>query len=324
MQVVMLRNAPILLISDRHCAARRVHPHPLFGPLCVYALPGILFFAALLLLVPALLRLAALAFLPLAFSAIVCSIVDALELPNDATGSCFVQKSCMRPAHSTLSDASSSPPRSGKKSEQTASGTDTVREQLAKEAKRRGLNTVRGQRRAEEAMRRDLSSVRFEANDQIRIVIAVPGLSSADLDVHVIDNVLHVKGESKKGVSTYSVERRIAIPHNADLNTVKATHALGELVVVMQRKVGGRIPLVQRAAAPRAAGGDEAAVHNACSVEPNRDAVSAGLDSHDAEAADDANANMAVTEAPTTEVAAESDDEWESVPNADVDADEGL
>jgi len=81
-------------------------------------------------------------------------------------------------------------------------------------------------------------------DDEIRIVVVVPGIRTSDLDVTVLDDVLHVVGESK----TCRVDRHIALPRNADVETMNATHDLGQVTIVMQRKVSKRIPLVQRGA----------------------------------------------------------------------------
>lgn len=120
----------------------------------------------------------------------------------------------------------------------TKNGSTTVREELAKE-------TAAAARR-----HHDLSSVRVDERsdetEEIQVVVAVPGVRSADLSVSVLDGVLRVTGKTTKGADVFRVDRRIALPRSADVETMRATHADGTVEIVMRRKASIRIPLVQR------------------------------------------------------------------------------
>lgn len=97
--------------------------------------------------------------------------------------------------------------------------------------------------------RLDLSSVQFVAREDedketgalMTLVVAAPGVRAADLTVSAVDRYLHIKGESVKGRETFCVDRRILVPHGADLDTISATHAEGTLTLVIRRKVPKRI-----------------------------------------------------------------------------------
>lgn len=92
-------------------------------------------------------------------------------------------------------------------------------------------------------------------DEEVRVAVAAPGVRSADLKVHVEDGTLVVTGRITKGAETYGVHRRVVVPRVADLETAVASHADGELVVTMQRKLK-RIPVVPRFPAPVAAAAD--------------------------------------------------------------------
>jgi len=102
----------------------------------------------------------------------------------------------------------------------------------------------------------DLSSIQLvtrteDTNDEgllMNLVVAAPGVRAADLSVGVVDRYLHIKGESTKGAETFCVDRRILVPQDADMDTIKATHADGTLTLVIKRKVAKRIEVVQAAA----------------------------------------------------------------------------
>merc|ERR1719399_2815793 len=113
----------------------------------------------------------------------------------------------------------------GKKGNSYAS--KTVRAELAKER------------------RHDLSSVAFANKaDELRVIITMPGLRSGDIDLSFLEGVLHVTGETKRGADVYVVDRRVGLPPQVDADTAHATHADGQLTIIMQRKHGKRIPVV--------------------------------------------------------------------------------
>jgi len=162
----------------------------------------------LVILAPLLMKLLMFAFMPLLFAAVVCWAANSIEESAWTCESARVR--------------SDTPPRSCPQKERDA-----------KKASERP-----------EDMPRDLSSVSVHNDDEIRIVVAVPGIRTSDLDVTILDDVLHVVGES----NMFRVDRHIALPRNADIETMHATHDLGQVTIVMQRKVSKRIPLVQRGA----------------------------------------------------------------------------
>lgn len=86
---------------------------------------------------------------------------------------------------------------------------------------------------------RDLSAMRVEvSDDQVEIHLGAPGVRPADLSVKVLDDhVLSVKGETKKGHALYRVDRRIELPFIADPDQLTASHADGELTLVVKRLV---------------------------------------------------------------------------------------
>jgi len=80
------------------------------------------------------------------------------------------------------------------------------------------------------------ASVRLDEN-VIAVAFALPGLRSEDLEVKVIDdNVLEVKGATKKGLDTYRVAEQVQLPA-VDMETVSATHEDGVLSVKLKRKI---------------------------------------------------------------------------------------
>jgi len=133
-----------------------------------------------------------------------------------------------------------------------ARSSGTVREALAKENTEQETNADDIQKKtAQEKVSRhhDLSSVRAENSDDdahIRIVVTCPGVRKADLKVDVIDRMMSVTGESVRGKDVYHVSRHIGLPSYANLDEARATHADGELVLVVPRKEGKRIPVEPR------------------------------------------------------------------------------
>jgi len=133
--------------------------------------------------------------------------------------------------------------------------SETVREAPTKEkmeqVKTSDEHAREIQKTAQEKVSRhhDLSSVRAEHSDDdehIRIVVTCPGVRKADLKVDVLDRTVRVAGESVRGKDVYHVDRRIGLPSNVNLDEARATHADGELVLVIPRKAGKRIPVEPR------------------------------------------------------------------------------
>lgn len=162
--------------------------------------------------------------------------------------------------------------------------TESVREALAKEEKR------------EDTRRHDVSSVSVNKTDEdaFHIVVAVPGVRSADLKVDVLENVVHVSGETKRGADIFEVDRRIALPSRAlDMETVSASHADGALTLVVKRKASKRIAVVKR---------DEPVAVVEKVVEKNKDKESREVKIEaEAKGADTAEESVVI----------ESDDEWD-------------
>jgi len=74
-------------------------------------------------------------------------------------------------------------------------------------------------------------------DDKIHVVVAVPGVRSADLTARVIDeHVLRIIGETKRGSDVYRVAKDIALP-SIDMETMSATHEDGVLTIVVKRKI---------------------------------------------------------------------------------------
>jgi len=143
-----------------------------------------------------------------------------------------------------------------------------------------GENEVNGQKRSSTTApnvpsrrRFDLSSARLVMTDDgARVTVSAPGVQPADLEVNVLEHTLHVTGETTINGDVFCVDRKIPAPRGVELDTAKATHENGELVVTMTRKAGKRIPVntdapvdkrapeaaeVQAEAQPAAADSDE-------------------------------------------------------------------
>merc|ERR1712159_541959 len=96
----------------------------------------------------------------------------------------------------------------------------------------------------------DLSAARLVMTDDgARVTVSAPGVKPEDLTVSAIEHALHVKGETTINGDVFCVDRKIMTPRGVDLDTAKATHENGELVVMMTRKAGKRIPVNKPAAA---------------------------------------------------------------------------
>merc|ERR1719399_31582 len=87
---------------------------------------------------------------------------------------------------------------------------------------------------------RDLSSVSVDhESETITIDVGAPGVRQQDLAVTALDdNVLSVKGETKDAAGVvFKVERLIQLPANADMSSLRATHADGKLTIFVPRKI---------------------------------------------------------------------------------------
>jgi len=109
----------------------------------------------------------------------------------------------------------------------------------AKTTKTKNDSKVKDEDEDEDTVECDLSEgVRTHIDEkQVCIQIAVPGLSSKDLDVSVVDDhVLRVSGETKKGGDVYRIARDFLMPP-VDMETMAVKHEDGVLAVVAKRKI---------------------------------------------------------------------------------------
>lgn len=91
----------------------------------------------------------------------------------------------------------------------------------------------------------DLSSVNITSGEKtVSVHICAPGLRTEDLDMTIVQNVMRVKGESRRGATTFGIDRRIELPTDADGDTATATHADGVVTVTMDTKAGTRVRIV--------------------------------------------------------------------------------
>jgi len=103
--------------------------------------------------------------------------------------------------------------------------------------------------------RLDLSSVQLVSRDDgdegvMTLVVAAPGIRAADLNVNVVDQYVHITGESAKGPETFCIDRRILVPQGgADMDAISATHSEGTLTLVIKRKVPKRVQVTDGAPA---------------------------------------------------------------------------
>jgi len=86
-----------------------------------------------------------------------------------------------------------------------------------------------------------------KTSDGICVYLGVPGISSDDLTVSVVDQAVHVQGETKKTNRLYRIDRKIPMSPACDMETIKAEHANGELTITVRNKVGKRITIEQPA-----------------------------------------------------------------------------
>jgi len=99
--------------------------------------------------------------------------------------------------------------------------------------------------------RLDLSNVQYVGRQEddkegtlMTLMVATPGVRAADLTVSTVDRYLLIKGESIKGTQTFTINRHILVPHDADMDTISAHHAEGILTLVVRRKVAKRIEVL--------------------------------------------------------------------------------
>jgi len=99
--------------------------------------------------------------------------------------------------------------------------------------------------------RLDLSNVQYVGRQEdtkegtlMTLMVAAPGVRAVDLTVSAVDRYLLIKGESIQGAQTFFIDRRILVPHDADMDTISAHHAEGILTLVVRRKVAKRIEVL--------------------------------------------------------------------------------
>jgi len=106
--------------------------------------------------------------------------------------------------------------------------------------------------------RHDLSSARIEPTSEgCKVVVSAPGVAPGDLNVSVLEHSLNVKGETKRGMDVFCVDQHIVPPRLVDVNTATCTHADGEVMIVLSKKIGKRIPITA-AAVPATRADDQA------------------------------------------------------------------
>jgi len=86
--------------------------------------------------------------------------------------------------------------------------------------------------------RRDLSSVSVqEMADLVRVIVSAPGLKPEALKVSVVDDTLHVRGETKTtDGELYVVDRTIVPSRRVDLDAASCSHVNGILTISLPRK----------------------------------------------------------------------------------------
>lgn len=92
-----------------------------------------------------------------------------------------------------------------------------------------------------------LSSDLVESPDAYTVMVDLPGVDPADLELSIVNNILMMKAERKhrhevKSHRVHSlersygtVERRIPLPRDADLNEVQTSFKNGELTVTFPK-----------------------------------------------------------------------------------------
>lgn len=165
------------------------------------------------------------------------------------------------------------------------------------------------------ASRRDLSSVRVvETPNQVRIAVAVPGVRSSDLSIEMLEGVLHVKGETTKNGDVFCVTRQVTLSNLYDAATATATYEDGELIIVVPRKAGKRIPITQPVAQPMMAtatvGQECKSTSSNCIGAMKGEVASASKTLPEVPSEDAENASSSVQ----TPLSSQSENEWESLP----------
>lgn len=95
--------------------------------------------------------------------------------------------------------------------------------------------------------RRDLSSVSVqELADVVRVIVSAPGLKPEALKVSVVDDTLHVHGETKTtDGELYVVDRTIVPSRRVDLDASSCSHVDGILTISIPRKATKSIPVTK-------------------------------------------------------------------------------
>jgi HSP20 family protein len=88
----------------------------------------------------------------------------------------------------------------------------------------------------------------IESAEEVRCYLEVPGLTPADIEIRVEDNVLVIAGDKKFSESSPTengfrsierryghFERRLTLPRTIDLNTVRAQHENGILLITLPK-----------------------------------------------------------------------------------------
>jgi len=95
------------------------------------------------------------------------------------------------------------------------------------------------------AQRTSKSAVVNGEDGSIKYIVPAPGVSLADLEIAIADNVLVVKGESVKGKDIFRVHERIEVPSGVDADTATATHTDGALTIVIETKKAKNIRVLK-------------------------------------------------------------------------------
>jgi len=82
-----------------------------------------------------------------------------------------------------------------------------------------------------------------EAKEDIKIVLAAPGVRPADLSVSIIGSEMSVKGETHKHGETFAINRKIAVPRLADAESAQVTASDGMITITMRHKKRQHVPI---------------------------------------------------------------------------------
>merc|ERR1712146_355812 len=67
------------------------------------------------------------------------------------------------------------------------------------------------------------------------------GVKPEHLDVSIVDESIHIMGETTRGSESFVIDRRIRMPRNVDADSAECTHENGVLTLTLKRKAGKRI-----------------------------------------------------------------------------------